>query len=391
MSIQNQTPNVHLGPPIVSPTDNGKLLLAPISPCASWWRMVSAGVAALFLGLGALQLFPLVAHSLALLILAISIAAALAPLVKWLERWIPRLAVILLVYFVLVLLMAAIFQILLPVLVTQIQAFGERAPDSVAKAQQTLDQWNLGVSLKDAVLPQLGQLSTTLMTLPLTILSSLFDIVLVLVISIYWLLAALPMRDYFFSIFPVASHPQAGVLLGAIGASMGGYIRATFINGFVIGVLTYIGLFALGVQYPLVLGLSAGLLELVPIVGPIISALIVVAVTLMQSSTQALIALGYMFVLQQLEGNLLVPNVMRSQTEISPLVAILALYTGSAIGGLLGALIAIPVASAIQVVSRELVVPAVRRWTGAGVVETPPESVRPERTGADTAVSSNQG
>jgi predicted PurR-regulated permease PerM len=183
-------------------------------------------------------------------------------------------------------------------------------------------------------------------------------------------LSAISLRGYFLTLFPITEREQVDLILREISMAMGGYIRATVINGVIIGGLTFVGLFFIGAQYPLVLGLAAGILELIPIVGPIISGILVVAITLLQSPTLALIALIYMFLMQELEGNLLVPNVMGRQTEISPLLAILALYAGAAVGGLLGALIAIPAASAAQVLVRELFFPIMRQWTRATLAES---------------------
>jgi predicted PurR-regulated permease PerM len=368
MTIKDQLPRMHVEPlpPSLQPGN-----AQPPVVSISWWRMVTAGAMALILGLGTLQLFPLIAHTLALLILAISIAASLAPLVKLLERRMPRLAAILLVYLVIVLVFIGIFQVMIPPLISQAQAIGKQAPEIMARAQETLDSWNLGtISLKESLLPQIGQFSSTLVAFPISIASSLFDIVLVLVISIYWLLSAISLRGYFLTLFPITEREQVDLILREISMAMGGYIRATVINGVIIGGLTFVGLFFIGARYPLVLGLAAGILELIPIVGPIISGILVVAITLLQSPTLALIALIYMFLMQELEGNLLVPNVMGRQTEISPLLAILALYAGAAVGGLLGALIAIPVASAAQVLVRELFFPIMRQWTRATLAES---------------------
>ncbi len=331
-----------------------------------WLQIAAGGAIALLIGMGTLQLIPLLAHPLALLLLAISIAAATAPLVTALERRLPRVFAIVVVYVFVFLLLAVIIQLTIPTLAVQFQKIAGRLPQLALQVQSSLG--GLGVetsTLVNTLTPQLGQLSSALVGLPLSIVSSILEIFLVLVMSIYWLVVAPSLRDFVLSLFPPERHESLRPLMRDIGSAMGGYIRATVINGLTIGFLTYIGLAVIGVDYPLVLGVVAGLLELIPIVGPMISGVIVVIAALANSPTQALIALAFMFILQQFEGNVLVPYVMRSQTEISPLLVIIALFAGGTIGGLLGALIAIPLVSALQVLVVELIVPEVRRRLGA--------------------------
>ena len=334
----------------------------------SWWRIVAAGAMAIFLGLGALELVPLLAYPIALLIFAVSIAAALAPIVERLEHRLPRPVAILIVYLAVILGFAMIGVLTIPTLIAQAQRIGKLAPDLIARATDSLASYGfVNTSLASTLGPQLGQISSTLVSLPLTLFSTLLEIFLVIVMSVYWLFVGRPLRDYVLSLIPAGSHQRARFLFGSLGRAMGGYIRATVINGLVMGFLTFLGLYFIGADFPLVLGLLAGFFELVPIIGPIISGLLVFLAMLLQSTTLAVIAVVYMLLLQQLESHLLVPNIMRSQTEISPLLVILALFAGDLIGGLLGALIAIPVVSAIQVLVVEILIPRLRAGLAEGV------------------------
>ncbi len=334
-----------------------------------WLQVAVGGAIAIVVGMGTLQFIPLLAHSIALLILAISIAAALAPAVTWLERWVPRIVAIAIIYLVVFAILGIVLWMTIPTLVVQFQKIASRMPALASDLQAQLGI--LGVennTLVNTITPQLGQLSSALVALPLSLASSTLELFLVLVMSIYWLVVAFALRDFFLSLFPAERHSDLRPILSNIGSSMGGYIRATVINGLTIGLLTYIGLAFIGLDYPLALGAIAGLLEFIPIVGPMISGVIIVIAALASSPTQAVIALVFMFILQQFEGNILVPFVMRTQTEISPLLVIIALFAGATIGGLLGALIAIPVVSALQVVLVDLIVPEIRRRTGAAEV-----------------------
>jgi predicted PurR-regulated permease PerM len=142
---------------------------------------------------------------------------------------------------------------------------------------------------------------------------------------------------------------------------MGGYVRGSVINGLIVGLLTFIGLLIIGVDTPLVLGIFAGILEFIPILGPFIAGVLIVLTALLQSPLLALLAAFYVLVMQQMESNILVPYIMRRQTELSPLLALLAVFFGGVAGGLVGVLAAVPAAAALQVILVSLAAPAARR------------------------------
>jgi predicted PurR-regulated permease PerM len=108
-------------------------------------------------------------------------------------------------------------------------------------------------------------------------------------------------------------------------------------------VLSYIGLLIVGVQFPLALALLAGIFEIVPIIGPIISAVVAALVAVIDSPIKALLIVGVFSLIQQLEGNLLVPKVMQKVSGFSPIVILIALLIGSNLFGLIGAVVAVPV------------------------------------------------
>ncbi len=332
----------------------------------TWWEIVATRAAALVVGFLILWLFSALTRPLALVVLAISVAAALAPLVAWLCRRMPRVAAIAVVYLGLVLVVGGLIAALVPPVVTQAQAIVKNGPQILAEAQRWLAILNLSnFPLANTLLSGLGNLPSTLVAFPVAVVSWLLDLLLVLVISLYWLIAAPAMREYALSLVPEDNHERISILLDRMGRAMGGYIRGVVIDGFAIGATTYFGLAVMGVNYPLLLGLAAGLFEIIPIVGPALSTIVVVIAAALQSPSQALIVLVFMIVVMQVENNFLVPAVMGSQTKSSPLLALLALFFGTAAGGFLGALIAIPLVSAAVILIGQLLAPFVRKQTGA--------------------------
>jgi predicted PurR-regulated permease PerM len=113
----------------------------------------------------------------------------------------------------------------------------------------------------------------------------------------------------------------------------------------------------MGLKYALVLALIAGLLEVVPIVGPYLGAVPAVLVALTQDVRLALVVSVYIVVIQLVEGYVLVPRVMAKTVGVSPLTVVLGLLVGATLGGLSGALVAVPVAAALQVILQHLLAP----------------------------------
>lgn len=136
---------------------------------------------------------------------------------------------------------------------------------------------------------------------------------------------------------------------------MGGFVRSVFIDGVVIFIIAYVGLLLIGVDYALTLAVLAGSAELIPVLGPILVTVPIVAVALLDSPTTAVIALIFWIGVQQFETHVLSPNVIHSQTDISPLLVIVAALVGSSVGGFLGALVAIPLSGALRVLVVRLV------------------------------------
>jgi predicted PurR-regulated permease PerM len=331
------------------------------------WRSTLPLAAALVLGLGVLLGMRLVARPLAFLVIAIAIAEALSPPVAWLERRIPRGLAIFAVYLVVGAGLGALGWIVLPTMYGQVQELVVRAPELIERVRVIVDRGDQATGGQVAALlagvPRL--LGAFLVALPLRVLAAFVDVVLVAFLSLYWLIGAPALERFALSLFPAHRHAKAERVMQAMGQAMGGYVRGAAINAVVMGALAWAGLSLIGVNYALVLGVLTMLGEPVPIIGPIIVAVPVVLVAFLQSPSLALFALLLYIALQQIEGQLLTPLIMRQQTDVPQTLVIFAVVAGGAIGGLLGVLVSIPLAAALRVFALEVVVPVVRRWTGA--------------------------
>lgn len=339
----------------------------PPAPHGSWLWTVTAGTGALILGLGLLALIWFLRRPLAVLFLGVTLASALAPVVSWLERWLPRNWATILVFLILALILVGLGALILPLLVNQAERLVDQAPGYVEEARAWMrDRLGLQNGLPyEQILSQVTGLASTLAALPVQISSSLFDAFLVIFISIYTLMLAPDAWKTLLSLFPAERRPRAEKILQRATYNMGGYFRGASITGVVMGGLAYVGLLIIGVDFALVLAIIAGLAEFIPFIGPFIAGAIIVLLAFLQAPGKALFALGFVIVLQQAEGNLIAPNVMHPQTCISPLATLVALFAGLSVGGVLGALVAIPLYAGIRVLVIEIIFPAIRRQSGA--------------------------
>lgn len=336
-------------------------------PERRWWQLLLIGAGALALGIGLLYFIRLIARPLALALLGIVIAAALSPVVDWLAKRMPRGLAMALVYLLLVALLVAMGWFVVPPLVSELGQVIDSIPEYFETAQTWVDDrpWLDSGRILDTLSSQLTSLGSSVISLPVAITTGLFEFILVLFVSVYWQIESANAKRFFLSLFPPRQRDETDRVLGEISHAMGGYIRAVVMTAALIGGLTYLGLTIIGVQYALALSVLVAVGEFVPLIGPTIAMIPIVLVALLSSPTTALIAFVFMLAIQQLESNVVSPNVMHSQTKISPLLVLLALFVGGVVGGLIGILVAVPLAAAARVLIVEVLAPAIRRRTGA--------------------------
>lgn len=336
------------------------------------WRSALTTGLGIAISFALLALLWLLVQPLTLLLVAIIIAQAFLPIVDWLEQHMPRSLATLIPYIIVVAILTGIGWLIFPDLVEQSRMLIEAAPEQIDRGRSWFDSIDVQgtdqlVGSIESILQRFGE---ALVSLPFTIFNSLVDFVLVIFMSIYWLIATPKLHDFAMSLFPEENRRRAANVLHDMGRTMGGYVRGTVIDGIIIAILAYIGLSVIGVQYVLVLAVIQGFGELIPVVGPVVAAVPSVLVALTDSFQQALIVAGFILVLQQFESYVLLPMIMRSQADVPPLLSLIAIASGAALGGLLGAIIAIPIAGALQIMVVRLAAPAERDWAGADDEQT---------------------
>jgi predicted PurR-regulated permease PerM len=170
---------------------------------SSWWSWVGAIAVALVLGLGLLSMLDALLTPFLLLIMGVTLSAAITPIVEWLERWLPRVVGVLLIYLVAILVLALILFIVVPPLVAQTQSFANNIPTYREGINTWLQSWS-NITTDDIVnriTAYLSGAASSLAQLPLAIADRIFQVVLVLFVSIYWTLGLPKIRSFVFSLF----------------------------------------------------------------------------------------------------------------------------------------------------------------------------------------------
>lgn len=224
-----------------------------------------------------------------------------------------------------------------------------------------------GTKLTD-LLPQLAQVSPNwvgrLVVIFTGSLDFLIDSLLVIVITIMLLSSPDSYRKMFIMAFPKFYRPRVDEILDRCETSLGGWAIGILFNMTVITIFSGIGLSLIGVPLPMVNAVIAGLLTFIPNIGPLLSIIPPVLMALAIQPWKALAVLGLYFAIQQLEGTVLTPLVMKQQTSLLPAVTLVAQVVAAVFFGLLGLFLALPIVVVLQVWAKELVVKDIMdRWS----------------------------
>ena len=311
----------------------------------------------------------LVRGPLLLIFVAALFATGLAPLVRIIERQrivaisrkrLPRAAAILVIYGTVIGSLAGLGAAVIPPMVRQSQEFWKRLPDYMDQAQQRLASWGLispDASFKD-LLQQAPAGSGDAVNVVIATLwgfvGGIFGIVSILLLTFYMLVDSDRVFALFVRLFPRRDRNRASEISELVAVKISAWLGGQMLLGLIIGTMSAIGYFLMGVPYFFVLAVIAGIGEMIPMVGPLLSAIPAVLVALTVSPGLALGVAGFCWALQLLENNVLVPKVMGETVGLSAVTVIASLIIGSELLGFVGALLAVPTAAIVQVLFEEL-------------------------------------
>jgi predicted PurR-regulated permease PerM len=336
-----------------------------------------------------------------LLLLAIILGEAIRPLVLRLERYrVPPPVAVLLIYLLGLSAVIIVLYFLLSPLIAQLSSLAGHLPDyqralqgevtqlqQRLKAQGAVGQWIQNVAA--ALATALQQSVPALLAIPFNVLKGILgliiDLVIVLTMTLFWLLSSQTLKVFVVGLLPPAEQERWSAIIGEVSLAFGGYVRGTLISMIIIGTITGVGLALLGVPYALLLGVLAALTELLPYLGPWISGTVSVIMALIVIGPLKAVEVVILFILiQELEGNLVQPMVMSKSVHIDPLLVIVAVLVGISLLGIVGAVLAVPVAAGVQVLVVRVLAPLIRqRVSGATTDASTTTGSSPPAVGED--------
>jgi len=326
---------------------------------------------------------------LLLLFAAITIAEAMRPAVMWMNRrHIPRWLAVLMLYLIAFGILSGLGYLISQPLVAQIGQLLDRLPHYIQQienwaqqAQGALNQLPGGTTLPQQLGNLLDNITPYILDIPTTIISIVSAVIITLIMALFWTAYTDGLREFILSFFPPHLRVTGARVFNEISIRLGGYVRGVVINMFVIGTLSGVAVWLLGLPFALLLGVFAGLTEFIPLVGPFLGAAPAVIIGLTISPTRGLIVAVVYFLIQEFEGHTLVPLVMNRAVKLRPLTIVVALAIGTLLRGLEGALLAVPAAAVIQVLILYVLAPWIRSATGGSAHDTTQEEARPPLEG----------
>jgi predicted PurR-regulated permease PerM len=302
---------------------------------------------------------------LILIFLAFFIAAGLDPLVGMLvRRGLPRWAAVLIVIVGVLAVVGGFLAAAIPPLASEATSLAHQIPHYLHDLQNRnsqLGKLNMKYHVQDRLTKLLtsgsGSMVGGVIGAGALVVGTVSEILAIGVLSIYFLIGLPQIKLFFYRLIPHSRRPRAILIGDEIFAKVGGYMLGSFITAVIAGFGTYIWLLAWGVPYPLLLGTFVALLDLIPVIGSTVGGIIVSLVALTVSLPVALATLGFYVFYRLAEDYLIVPRIQGRTVEIPALVSLIAVLIGGVLLGIVGVLVAIPVAAAIRLLLKEVAFP----------------------------------
>lgn len=306
-----------------------------------------------------LFLLYLIRDVLMILFISLILASAVDAPVDWLEkRKIPRVVGILSLYVVLFSILALLFVLFVPILTEQTQQFITTFPyywngfissfeylkvhyGFSGEAIETFRKFTVGLA---------SQGGNGLFSFLSGILGGIFSSMLILVLTFYMVVEEDAVKKTLRFLAPQRYQTSLTKLLYQMQRKIGTWLWGQILLSLIVGVLSYIGLVALEMPYAFVLSIIVAIAELIPYIGPILASIPAIILAFTISPLLALSVIILYIVIQQLENNILVPKVMEKTVGLNPIVSLAAVLIGARLGGIIGAFLALPVATAFSVI-----------------------------------------
>jgi predicted PurR-regulated permease PerM len=281
------------------------------------------------------------------LFVALLLMVILNPMVtKLSQKRVPRILSVAITYILVLVVFGLAIGGLIPPLVEQTTNFANNLPNYLS---------NLGIStlvseqIATQLINQLGSLPGQVVKVGTLVFSNILSVVAVLIFTFYLLLIREKLDDFLAFFFGEGKVKEITRLFDKLELRLGGWARGEIILMLLVGLLNFIGLTLLGIPFALPLAILAGLLEIIPMLGPFFAAVPAVLIALSISPIMAVAVAALAFLVQQLENYVFVPKVMEKSVGVNPLVTLIALSIGFKLLGVVGAIISVPLVITLHV------------------------------------------
>jgi predicted PurR-regulated permease PerM len=322
----------------------------------------SAGVAVTY---GAVRVLGSLSSVLLLIGVAFFLALGLEPLASWLvNRKLPRWAATTIVFALFLAMLGAFVAAAVPPLVQQATELIKQAPHYLQQAQdhsstigRLNDRFHLQQRITDTVKGSGGSVVNDVVSAGSAVFGAVGDSLIVIVLTVYFLVDMPRIRTNLYRMVPNTRRPRAILIGDEVFAKVGAYVLGNVLISVIAGGATFIWLLAFNVPYPLLLGIFVALFDLVPVVGSTIAGVGVAAVALTVSLPVCIATTAFFIFFRLLEDYLLVPRIIGRVVKVPALITVVAVLIGGALLGIVGALVAIPIAAALLLLTQEVLYP----------------------------------
>ncbi|MBI4779476.1 AI-2E family transporter [Candidatus Falkowbacteria bacterium] len=307
----------------------------------------------------------LISDILILFFVSLVFSSALDPWVdKLKKKKIPRSASVLLLYFTFFAVLGASLYLIIPPIISEINGIADNLPgyfEAASSKFSLLKDYSLKYGLLDSTKSSFdfitGYLQNTASGVFFTlfnIFGGIFSFVLILVLTFYMVVEESAIKKLVWSLAPEKHQTYVMHLINRIQLKMGYWLRGQLILALSLAIMSYIGLEILGINYALVSALFVGLFSFIPYMGAILGSLPAVLIAFTQSPLLAALAIALFYIIHLIEGNFLQPKIMQKAVGLNPIVSILAILAGFKLAGLIGAILSIPVTTALSVFIKDV-------------------------------------
>lgn len=302
----------------------------------------------------------------AILFIAVIITAAIEPIVNWMnQKRIPRSLAVSIIYVLIFAIAGSIIYFLIPPFTTQFQDFSQNFPTYVEKltgffngVEKFGQSHNFSFTEQNffqGISDNITQYSLNIFSTTIGVFSGFISILVIMSLTFYMSVKKDGMKSFVIAVTPSKYQDYAVSAAERIKIKIGRWMQGQLFLMLVVFVMDFAVLYFLNVPYALILAILGGLLEIIPYLGPIISAVPAILLGFLVSPlTGVLVAAAYI-VIQQAESHVITPQVMKKVLGLNPIVIILALLVGAKIGGVLGAILSVPITTAVSVFVDDLV------------------------------------